>query len=195
MSADNRLTPEERKARKNAYSREYYARPEVKARINARGKAYKFKVGYNARPEVKAQSRLRMAKHRARPQVKARLNEQTREYRRRPEIKARDREKRAQVESKTRARAWKYGITVEAVEALLAAGCMAAVLSPSNRCAGRMNIDHDHGCCNRDGSCGRCVRGALCQKHNTALARYESSLSWASKYLARHQAKQEGGRS
>ncbi len=193
MSKRARLTPEERKARKNAYFREYYARPEVKARINARVKAYKVKVGYNARPEVKEQKRLQQAELRARPGVKARLNVQIREYRRRPEIKARDREKRAQVESKARARAWKYGLTVEAVEALFAAGCAAAIIGDSGRCSASLAIDHDHSCCAGDRSCGRCVRGALCIKHNSTLGGYEASVSWAGKYLARYQAKQEGG--
>jgi hypothetical protein len=50
-------------------------------------------------------------------------------------------------------------------------------------------IDHDHDCCNqRNGSCGRCVRGMLCQNCNTGVARFKDNpdlLRAAADYLER----------
>jgi hypothetical protein len=35
------------------------------------------------------------------------------------------------------------------------------------------HIDHDHRCCDYDGSCGQCVRGILCGECNRGLARFK----------------------
>jgi len=37
------------------------------------------------------------------------------------------------------------------------------------------NIDHDHGCCPGNRSCGKCVRGILCHNCNTALGLMKDS--------------------
>ena len=58
----------------------------------------------------------------------------------------------------------------------------------------RMPVDHDHGCCEGNTSCGKCVRGILCQQCNVALGYLEALLkqgtiapqpdTWLSKALA-----------
>lgn len=40
----------------------------------------------------------------------------------------------------------------------------------------KLNIDHDHSCCNRKGSCGKCIRGMLCTGCNTALGAIEDEI-------------------
>lgn len=54
------------------------------------------------------------------------------------------------------------------------------------------HIDHDHRCCDYDGSCGRCVRGILCGECNRGLARFrddakiiESALHYLSEHVNR----------
>lgn len=62
---------------------------------------------------------------------------------------------------------WRYGLPTGGVGELLE--------SQQNRCAicaetfsagRRFYIDHDHRCCPGDRSCGRCVRGLLCNRCN-----------------------------
>lgn len=36
------------------------------------------------------------------------------------------------------------------------------------------HVDHDHACCPGARSCGRCVRGILCRRHNLLLGAYEN---------------------
>jgi hypothetical protein len=37
-------------------------------------------------------------------------------------------------------------------------------------------LDHDHKCCPGKYSCGKCIRGALCSKHNMALGQFNDSI-------------------
>lgn len=41
----------------------------------------------------------------------------------------------------------------------------------------KLNIDHDHACCSGQFSCGKCVRGMLCQRCNKGIAFLRDSLT------------------
>jgi len=43
--------------------------------------------------------------------------------------------------------------------------------------AGSAHIDHYHGCCNYNTSCGKCLRGLLCRECNLGLGHYESFVT------------------
>jgi hypothetical protein len=70
-----------------------------------------------------------------------------------------------------RKRLAQYGLTLETYDALLAEqdgvcpGCGAA----ANRDGANFAVDHDHGCCPGDTSCGKCIRGLLCRQCNWAI--------------------------
>lgn len=39
------------------------------------------------------------------------------------------------------------------------------------------NIDHDHNCCPRSHSCGKCIRGIICNNCNTALGLFKDNTN------------------
>lgn len=39
-----------------------------------------------------------------------------------------------------------------------------------------LHVDHDHNCCAGEKTCGVCVRGIVCAKCNTAIAKYEKGI-------------------
>jgi hypothetical protein len=50
----------------------------------------------------------------------------------------------------------------------------------------KLCIDHDHNCCPANKSCGKCIRGLLCQKCNQGLGMFQDDiqiLKHAQKYL------------
>jgi hypothetical protein len=75
-------------------------------------------------------------------------------------------------------RKWRYGVTREQFDALLAAqggGC--AVCATTEPGGNGWHVDHDHQCCGtlnvaiRRRSCGKCTRGVLCGACNLAMGR------------------------
>lgn len=67
-----------------------------------------------------------------------------------------------------------YGLSIEEFDNLLAAqdGCALAACGVKWDSVRNPRLDHDHACCDKEGSCGRCVRQFLCNRCNTMLGRY-----------------------
>lgn len=64
----------------------------------------------------------------------------------------------------------RYGITVAQYERLMSSQGAACAVCGTDQPGGKgaWHIDHDHTCCQFEGSCGHCVRGLLCSRCNTA---------------------------
>jgi hypothetical protein len=56
------------------------------------------------------------------------------------------------------------------------------------------HVDHDHACCLGEGSCGKCIRGLLCQRCNMVLGSYEkpNELQMLPQYLTEYLARFKG---
>lgn len=70
-----------------------------------------------------------------------------------------------------------YGLTPDEYEEILRSqggGCAICGLQPTP--GKRLAVDHDHSCCDGDASCGRCVRGLLCDAHNFAIGAFRDDL-------------------
>lgn len=138
-------------------ARDWYAANTERGRANSRAAKQrnpeKYKAADRARYQEKREARLAYA---ALPENRAKKAARMKVAR------ARDPEG-----SRLKFRAWQYSLTVDGLQTVLAAGC--AVCGSGEN----LHIDHDHGCCptGKKGprSCGRCVRGALCHRCNTAL--------------------------
>lgn len=67
-----------------------------------------------------------------------------------------------------------YNITLATYNSFAEKGCNvcgAETGSSSNR---NMHVEHDHACCPGLKSCGKCVRGVVCNRCNTALGLYDT---------------------
>lgn len=57
-------------------------------------------------------------------------------------------------------------------------------------------VDHDHNCCPQEITCGKCIRGLLCDRCNTALGRFDEDpdrLIRAANYLTKGRAAYASG--
>lgn len=62
-----------------------------------------------------------------------------------------------------------YGLSTEQYDGLVAQQGGKCAVCQAAGSADSWHIDHDHACCPGKGSCGRCVRGLLCQNCNLLL--------------------------
>lgn len=72
---------------------------------------------------------------------------------------------------------YKYGISLEQYQVLLDQGC--EICGSKHR----LQIDHDHSCCPGQKTCGKCVRGILCAKHNRMLGFVNDSVEELQKLI------------
>ena len=80
----------------------------------------------------------------------------------------------------------KYGVSPEQYQDKLnSQNGVCAVCGKANRTSRRLYVDHDHGCCGGETTCGKCVRGLLCHRCNLGLGFLESEgfLESALQYL------------
>lgn len=79
---------------------------------------------------------------------------------------------------------WYYSITLEQFNAILREqDYKCAVCGTANPNRNQWVVDHDHSCCAGKKSCGRCVRGILCQFCNRALGQIRDNRSAVIKLL------------
>lgn len=61
---------------------------------------------------------------------------------------------------------WRYGLERGQLDVMLAAQSDACAICSAPFAGGRYYVDHDHQCCPGKRSCGKCVRGLLCNRCN-----------------------------
>jgi len=71
-----------------------------------------------------------------------------------------------------------YGISISRYEEMLAqqnGGC--AICGGVNKSGRPLAVDHDHGCCPAQRTCGACVRGLLCSECNLGIGYFDDDLT------------------
>lgn len=69
-----------------------------------------------------------------------------------------------------------HKITSDQYESMLASqNGQCAICGTEPPKGAHLHVDHDHSCCSGKRSCGRCIRGLLCDPCNTGLARFRDN--------------------
>lgn len=79
--------------------------------------------------------------------------------------------------SRSRGLRRKYGLSVEEYDSILSAqGGVCAICQRPPSETKSLAVDHDHGCCPDEETCGQCIRGLLCFPCNSAIGHFEDNL-------------------
>lgn len=87
-----------------------------------------------------------------------------------------------------------YGVTLERYREMLVAqgGCCKICRKEGRGKRVRLCVDHDHRCCPGKKSCGKCIRGLLCNECNIGIAKFgdsgaetEETIQSALEYVSR----------
>jgi hypothetical protein len=131
-------------------------------------------------------SRARQREQRKNPEVRERRNRQVAAWRdENPDKVIALRISRKQVD-RDRALLVNYGLEVGRYESMLNeqdGGCAICFKTPEEN-GKRLAVDHDHTCCPGKKSCGRCVRGLLCDACNHSIGRMEDDVSRLERAIA-----------
>lgn len=66
----------------------------------------------------------------------------------------------------------RYNLTIEEFEKMAVNGCW--LCGAKNSGVKRLHVEHDHKCCGPKKSCGKCIRGIVCNKCNILIGKYET---------------------
>lgn len=80
------------------------------------------------------------------------------------------------------ARAWRYGVTPERIEQLIADQGGECVTCRASLADG-FCVDHDHSCCAAVKTCGKCIRGLLCPECNKLIGKFEADRARLARIL------------
>jgi hypothetical protein len=137
------------------------------------------------RGECRECDNQRQRRYRASPKGRRAHRESVRRYRLTP---------KGRESNRVRTRASRFSLPNEVIRALLARGvCDICGLPP--REGKTLELDHHHGCCHCERSCGACVRGVLCRYCNQKLSSLGdygwNTASW--QYLEQHERRLAAG--